>query len=160
MFFVRNIGTVSSSGAGNGGGGAGAKGGGGGSRSKAQQGKGSKAGAGETNGQDGKPGSSSEEREYVRPLVSTDPAVVAVVGAEPPPEPPAAGLNDPKTFLELVLTAPDGTALANQPFIVEIAGEPPVEGKTDASGKARIEDLRGKSCLVRFPEVWADELKD
>ncbi|MFZ5897506.1 MAG: hypothetical protein ACOY0T_41035 [Myxococcota bacterium] len=105
-----------------------------------------------------------EEAPAEEPAPADQPAAEKPAAKEPsklpdlpsiPPLPPLDILED-KHFLEFKFVDPQGKPLANQRFSLTLEDGKVVEGASDASGVARIEDLSGKTAqLDLIPEAPA-----
>jgi len=63
-----------------------------------------------------------------------------------------SGLLTFKDWIELKLTTPSGTPIANEPYRVTLANGSELKGRLDSNGYARIEDIAPGSVDVSYPQ--------
>jgi hypothetical protein len=86
----------------------------------------------------------------------TRPSEPGIVLFESPPEESAPEAPVEKTalsWLEIELVDIKGEPVANEPYKVVLADGTPKEGKLDALGRARFDDIVPGNCQVSFPEI-------
>lgn len=64
-----------------------------------------------------------------------------------------------RTWIEIELVGDDGTAVADEEYLIVTPEGQPLRGKTDANGRARLDGLVAGSCRISFPRLDADEWK-
>ena len=68
------------------------------------------------------------------------------------------GLED-DAWLDLELSGEDGSPLAAEPYVVTLPGGSERAGELDSNGRAREEGLPSGTCMVRFPQRDAVEVR-
>jgi uncharacterized protein (DUF2345 family) len=60
------------------------------------------------------------------------------------------------TWIEIVLVGEDDQPVAGERYRITLPDGHVIEGRLDAKGEARVEDLDPGNCVVTFPRLDAD----